>query len=157
MDMLRSERGFTIVELMVVVMIVAVLLLISVVTLMGARRAAQDRAAQSLAREALASAKTLFQSGEDYTTANVTSLRAAEPNITFLHGFEASTGPRNVSVATPDASTFVAAVYSLTGTCFYVRDRAVGQTGGTTYGRKTPTGEDPCNADSPPASFSSNW
>lgn len=42
----RRERGFTLIELMVVVMIVAVLIAIAIPSFLGFRRAAQDREAQ---------------------------------------------------------------------------------------------------------------
>lgn len=153
-----GDDGFTIVELVIVMLIIAILLLVAVVTLFGARRAAQDRAAQSLAREALASAKTLFQFGEDYTAASVTELHAAEPNINFLVAGTPSTSPREVSTDVPDRLTFVAAVYSRTGTCFFIRDQALaGPNRGTTYARRETVPTDCLASDTAGLTFAANW
>ena len=42
----RDEEGFTLIELMVVVLIIAILIAIAIPTFLGARPRAQDRAAQ---------------------------------------------------------------------------------------------------------------
>ena len=56
----RDERGFTLIELMVVVLIIAILIAIAIPTFLGARQRAQDRAAQSNVRNALTAEKTFF-------------------------------------------------------------------------------------------------
>ncbi|MDE3206718.1 MAG: prepilin-type N-terminal cleavage/methylation domain-containing protein, partial [Acidobacteriota bacterium] len=43
----RDEEGFTLIELMVVVLIIAILLAIAIPTFLGARNGANARAAQS--------------------------------------------------------------------------------------------------------------
>ena len=48
----ERERGFSLVELMVVVLIIAVLIAIAIPTLLGARQRANDRAVQSNLRNA---------------------------------------------------------------------------------------------------------
>jgi len=49
----RSDRGFTLIELMVVVLVIAILLAIAIPTFLGARSRSQDTAAKSAARIAL--------------------------------------------------------------------------------------------------------
>jgi type IV pilus assembly protein PilA len=153
-----AERGFSLVELLVVVFIVAVLTAIAIPVFLGAQARARDRAAQSLARQTLVAAKTVFQSDEDYTAATVSALEGTEPGLTFLAGMVPSPGPDKVSVDAPDADTFVAAVYSLSGRCFYIRDHAVPvAAGGTTYAKKDSPGPDCMAADTSGLTFENSW
>jgi type IV pilus assembly protein PilA len=62
----EREGGFTLIELMVVVLIIAILIAIAIPTFLGARTRAQDRAAQSNLRNALTAEKSF------YTTARPT-------------------------------------------------------------------------------------
>src|SRR2546422_2481185 len=78
-----GEEGFTLIELMVVVLIIAILIAIAIPTFLGARKRAQDRAAQSSLRNGITSAKTIFTDGEDYTKATPTALAATEPSLSF--------------------------------------------------------------------------
>lgn len=55
----RDERGFTLIELMIVVLIIAILLAISIPTFLGAQNRARDRSAQSDLRNAVTAAKTV--------------------------------------------------------------------------------------------------
>ena len=56
----RGDQGFTLVELMVVVLVLAILMAIAIPTFLGARDRGQDRAAQSTARNTLTAAKILY-------------------------------------------------------------------------------------------------
>jgi type IV pilus assembly protein PilA len=62
-----DEDGFTLIELMVVVLIIAILIAIAIPTFLGARSRAQDRAAQSDLRNGLTTEKTIYTDTQTYT------------------------------------------------------------------------------------------
>jgi type IV pilus assembly protein PilA len=138
----EREAGFTLIELMVVVLIIAILIAIAIPTFLGARQKAQDRAAQSNLRNALTAAKSVYTDKQTYllTTAE---LQAVEPSLTFQTAASANAN----QISTPDAGTpntataFYAAAESASGTCFYIADNVGAATAslpqGTTYGKGT--------------------
>jgi type IV pilus assembly protein PilA len=67
-DKLRSGDGFSLIELMVVVLIIAVLIAIAIPTFMGARKKSQDAQAKSHLRTALVAQKTHLSDKQVYTS-----------------------------------------------------------------------------------------
>src|SRR4051794_17967805 len=94
----QSDEGFTLIELMVVVLIIAVLLAIAIPTFLGSQTKAKDRSAQSSLRNTVTAAKAIFTDGSDYSAATAATLGTSEPALTFNVTGTASTGPTNVSV-----------------------------------------------------------
>jgi len=127
-----KEEGFTLIELMVVVLIIAILIAIAIPTFLGARTRANNRAAQSSLRNALTAAKTIFTDNNTYTTADATGLATVEPSLTFVATGTASTGAKVVSVDPVSATQWDAAVLSASGTCYYIQDMSNGP--GTQFG-----------------------
>ena len=93
-----GDRGFTLVELMVVVLVIAILLAIAIPTFLGARERSQDRSAQSNVRNALTAAKVAFSNDGDYSGATAASLSAIEPNLSYVANTTASSAEDTVSV-----------------------------------------------------------
>src|SRR5947209_17372905 len=97
-----SEEGFTLIELMVVVLIIAILIAIAIPTFLGARARAQDRAAQSNLRNALTAEKTYYTDKQAYS-ASAVDLQAIEPSLSYVASTAAATG-NGVFVATADVT-----------------------------------------------------
>ncbi|MDG2113428.1 MAG: type II secretion system protein [Actinomycetota bacterium] len=142
-----DDQGFTLIELMVVVLIIAILVAIAVPTFLGARTRAQDRSAQSTARNALTTGRILFTDDGDFgdpTRATVvTNMEAVDGAFDFVAG--ASTASAQISVMAFDgadadalADRVVYAVLSDSGDCFYIQDDSGnGGTGATSYSSAT--------------------
>jgi type IV pilus assembly protein PilA len=152
----EGEEGFTLIELMVVVLIIAILIAIAIPTFLGARTRAQDRQAQTSLRNALGVAKSEYIDQKTYAL-TAADLAPQEPSLTFQAD---STGPKEIALNNPVASTssvFYAAVRSGSGTCFYLRDDVTPgtATSGTMYA-KDPAAS-PCTAtDTPAGGYSAN-
>src|SRR6202034_2562273 len=98
-----AEAGFTLIELMVVLLIMAILLAIAIPTFLGVKSGAYDRSTQSNLTNALTSAGAGYASGGAYATTptlEVTALQSAEPNILFeaTTATEGGSQANNVSV-----------------------------------------------------------
>jgi type IV pilus assembly protein PilA len=120
-----EDAGFTLIELMVVLLILAILLAIAIPTFLGVTKSANDRASQSNLNTALLNAKAQYQNNSQAypTTANlVTALASAEPSLSFQAG--ASTDQNHISVfTTADNAALVMAAWSKpTNNCWIVVD-----------------------------------
>lgn len=86
---LRDDRGFTVLELVVVVMIINILVAIAIPSYLGVAREAQDRASQSDLRAALVVARTISAGTSaglyraDGVDIDPSMLAVAEPSLTY--------------------------------------------------------------------------
>jgi type IV pilus assembly protein PilA len=170
-----AEGGFTLIELMVVLLIIAILLAIAIPTFLGVTNTAGDRAAQSNLTNALTEAKALYQVNQSYSTNGAAytpgQFTSQAPEFTWQNSTACASSSTNcisydvVNVATAnDGQGLVLAAYSAkTSTCWYALDlestpaSATGlivsgtpnknamTTAGVFYG-KSATGTTTCNA-----------
>lgn len=157
----NREGGFTLIELMVVVMIIAILVGIAIPAFLGARRRAQDTASKSNLRNALGTAQTIFSDTQAYlaTADMVTQLGTDEPNLTFQDAATPSTTAKMISIDVSAATAsgvldeIVLASESGSGTCYYYRHVATG--GLATSGTYIGSDSGACQASN--ASTVTNW
>jgi type IV pilus assembly protein PilA len=133
-DLESAEAGFTLIELMVVLLIMAILLAIAIPTFLGVKSGAQDRSIQSDLTNAMTSAEAGYASGGSFVTAasEVVALSSYEPNISFETGVAADGGthPNNLSVNTSsDGQQLLLVGYSQSGTCWAAEDNEGDTTG----------------------------
>ena len=130
----KDEEGFTLIELMVVVLIIAILLAIAIPTFLGARSRAQNRAAESNARNALTAEKTAYTDNQTYLGTTVSSI---EPSLSFV-GATPAKASNQVSVVTGDSgNTICIASQSGTGNYYSIFDVAQADTSGNFTGAGT--------------------
>ncbi|MCL4422624.1 MAG: type II secretion system protein [Actinobacteria bacterium] len=133
-----ADAGFTLIELMVVLLIMAILLAIAIPTFLGVRSSAQDRAAQTSLSNALTEAKTYYANNQDFTGMTATTLGQSEPSLTWTT--TGSTGPNDISVGgtsgtsttalatTPADQAVVMTDLAADGTCWVMFDLETTQT-----------------------------
>ena len=133
-----QEEGFTLIELMVVVLIIAILIAIAIPTFLGARQRAQDRAAQSDLRNGLTAEKTVYTDGQVYSSDTTTAgLKGIESSLNW-GGADTAKPALNVTLGNSSVGTNDMVCLdekSKSGTTFSIADIAAGPAAGTYFGK----------------------
>ncbi|MEM9204290.1 MAG: prepilin-type N-terminal cleavage/methylation domain-containing protein [Actinomycetota bacterium] len=118
----QPDRGFTLLEVMVVVLVIGILLAVGIPTYLGARERAHDRAAQQTARTSINTAISFFADDGNFLDANYINLGEEEPGFTWVQRGLNSTHDRMISVwwPTDNGDRYGSAVMSETGTCWFI-------------------------------------
>ncbi len=123
-----DEQGFTLIELMVVVLIIAILIAIAIPTFLGARQRAQDRAAQSDLRNGLTAEKTVYTDNQSYVATTAT-MKGIESSLDWGGKLVVSTSADKLSVCLTETSK--------SGTVFAIADVSTGTNAGTYFAKVT--------------------
>jgi type IV pilus assembly protein PilA len=134
----QNEEGFTLIELMVVVLIMGILMAIAIPTFLATQGSAHDSAAKSNATNALTNEKAYYESNQVFldapSSANGNTLDSNLPWGTAANGVVALAGVTPFAtpfaeITTGTTSTIVLVeALSKSNNCFYIYDNESGAT-----------------------------
>jgi type IV pilus assembly protein PilA len=152
---LSQDEGFTLIELMVVVLIIAVLVAIAIPSFLGFRNRAQDRASQADLRNVLLAEKANWIDNGSYTETEA-DLKEYEPTILANTTSPSDDGVfLDMSVAANDNVVCLQQA-SDSGNHFAVFEDT-SATGGTFYGASAAAITCPTSAGAPASTATVNW
>lgn len=146
----KSEHGFTLIELMIVVLIVAILIAIAIPTFLGQRKEAEDAAAKSNLRNALATEKAYYAGGAGTFTTDLDLLSSIEPSLFNVTGASPAVNTFDPVVVTTDGPGTTVCIVAVTPGGEYLAIWE-SETAGTRFGRHTTNPFATCSAAGPPA------
>jgi prepilin-type N-terminal cleavage/methylation domain-containing protein len=134
-----AEAGFTLIELMVVLLIMSILMAIAIPTFLGVKTGAQDRSAQSDLTNATISASSIFVADNGIFNSGpslITEISSSEPEFTFTSDTVTPDQHATMSIfVSPDQEVLILAEGSADQRCWYaeVNEEASPSNGGDPY------------------------
>lgn len=154
-ERLDTEEGFTLIELMVVVLIIAVLVAIAIPSFLGFRNRAQDRSAQADLRNTLLGEKAVWTDTGAFTETEA-NLKAFEPTLIVNTSAATDDGVYvDMSVASNDDVVCLKQASS-SGNFFAIFEIETAA-GGTYYGSSAADITCPTTAAAPSSTAAVNW
>ena len=115
----REDEGFTLIELMVVVLIIAILLAIAIPTFLGARNSANARSAQSNLRNALTAEQSYWTNNQAFDVAG-TAVQSFEPALSFTGSGSVLPGKAVVLKADTNGDGVIMTAAGKDGNCYSI-------------------------------------
>jgi type IV pilus assembly protein PilA len=137
---LSDQAGFTLIELMVVLVIMGILMAIAIPTFLGVTSTANDTSTQSNLSNIITAAKAVFARTDSYpkTATMVAALTKDEPEFSYTTATSAKQDTIGIKTATTTGTAFVAVAYmTKTDECWVATNTA--KTGRVHFGYIKPS------------------
>jgi type IV pilus assembly protein PilA len=170
----EAEEGFTLIELMVVLLIMGILLAIAIPTFLGVTGSAKDKGAQSDLTNADTTGKVFYENNVSYIAATDSSpmstgyLQSAEPQLQFVAQGAANSAKNQVWLAvSTNGNSAMYGTWSPTGVCWFLVDNEGGTNSsmsawgspspGTHYGYTVVANAGGCVPGNPQSGWGTTW